>query len=348
MNRVVLVVGGIGGNQLSLDIPVLGRSVVWLNQVLLVLGTFERLRLAQDGVNPFDPAWGPAYPGGLLTDYYGTLLSHLSRRAWVPIGVVGDWRRSIWDDAEHLVDLVRRYASGADPLAIVTHSRGGLVARAALELLRRAEQQTFVRQVIALGCPHTGSLEPIQLFGGYQRTKLLMYHLLGRFNEQFMDPSLSYVNRTMCSWPVVYQTMPKPLAPWMEPDKIAALYNPLTWATLQPEANSIRLGWGTTWWASLPIPPLAVPWCDVVGVEIGTPISYYDLGRMEESTNLNWTGDGDGVVPVDSARSGFGPTVFSPTGHNALPYDGRIIYYVDKILSEGISSDVRIAGSILR
>lgn len=154
----VVVLPGILGSNLALD----GKRI-WLG--LRVVGGLKRL------------AWDPATaarvtPDGPVGLSYDDLIEHLAATHEV-IAFAYDWRRPIEDEARRLAlvidDALARRESSGQPVRLVAHSMGGLVARTmqleAGETWRRLMHRPGSR-LLMLGTPNGGSWAPMQVLSG--------------------------------------------------------------------------------------------------------------------------------------------------------------------------------------
>jgi pimeloyl-ACP methyl ester carboxylesterase len=114
-----------------------------------------------------------------------------------------DWRKPLSASTGHLADQVRAAAAGngGDPVHLVAHSMGGLLARETLR--RHPDLWDLVGQVIFLGTPHYGS----PAIAGYLKNHLWgfpLMTLLGRYVTRPVFRSLWGVLSLLPAPPDVY------------------------------------------------------------------------------------------------------------------------------------------------
>ncbi len=146
---VVFVLPGIMGSHLAID-----KNRIWLDPLDIARGKFHLLSFGTPNlVRPDAPLWL----------FYGALIRHLSRTHRVePFPF--DWRLSVFDEGERLAEAISKALDGAEkhrqPVSIVAHSMGGLVARAMIatrpEVWERMKEHPEAR-LIMLGTPNGGS-----------------------------------------------------------------------------------------------------------------------------------------------------------------------------------------------
>lgn len=153
----VVVLPGILGTHLAV-----GGRRVWLS-----LGIVGGLGLLQ-----WRPGEDDVTPDGPIGAVYDDLMDHLARTHEV-IAFGFDWRRPIEDEARRLGDVVTaaldaRAASG-QPVRLLAHSMGGLVART-MQLERPEVWQRWLAhpqaRLLMLGTPNRGSWAPMQVLSG--------------------------------------------------------------------------------------------------------------------------------------------------------------------------------------
>ena len=154
---VVLVVPGLAGSTLSID-----GTPIWPDLRSLAAGGFTRLESDAAGVAP----------GQLLDRPYGALCRTLERTHDVrPFAY--DWRLSIEDSGAGLAQaLDQALGSQSQPVRIVAHGEGGLVARTAFAA-DSAVWEAFRRRagcrLIMLGSPNDGTHASVMMLMGRDR-----------------------------------------------------------------------------------------------------------------------------------------------------------------------------------
>jgi pimeloyl-ACP methyl ester carboxylesterase len=153
---VLFVLPGIMGSALAVRDA---SEEVWLSIRRLALGQLERLRIDQ----PL-----PIKPTGLLGLAYGDLLEFMDRSHDV-LPFPYDWRRSVREAAGLLAEEVDRALDQTEtanqPVRILAHSMGGLVARAMIAERPDLWQRILARggRLVMLGTPNRGSWEIVRL-----------------------------------------------------------------------------------------------------------------------------------------------------------------------------------------
>lgn len=204
---IVFVLPGITGSALSCTDHGRERRL-WVDLPQLAFGGLRRLAIDQPGITAKEP----------LSLYYGKLCAYLAGSHEVrPWGY--DWRRSILDNARDLgVALNAALAGTGQPVRIVAHSMGGLVARSAFldaNLWQRFQDRSGSR-LIQLGTPNGGSWSiPFMLLG---RDTLMSY--------------LAMLDLTMSRREQQQVVVRFPGALQMLPHAEASLFDPARWAAL--------------------------------------------------------------------------------------------------------------------
>lgn len=158
---VVFLLPGIMGSHLAV-----GGDRIWLDYAGLFFGEMEKLAIDAGGVRP----------ESVMGDFYGRLMKHLGASHEV-IAFPYDWRLSLRQEADRLADRVRweldQAERGGQPVRILAHSMGGLLARVMIarhpDLWQRIAAHPGGRLVM-LGTPNQGSHEILRVLTGQSRT----------------------------------------------------------------------------------------------------------------------------------------------------------------------------------
>jgi hypothetical protein len=126
----VVVLHGIMGGELTYFETEAQSDHIWLKFFRLVLGPFERLKMHDGGVSI-----APIQAIGILKrDYGGLILSLMqswnTNAFWYDCAFWYDWRLDIDSAAGQLAQRLHAWFGDREPVHLVAHSMGGLVARA--------------------------------------------------------------------------------------------------------------------------------------------------------------------------------------------------------------------------
>ncbi|MET0790875.1 MAG: hypothetical protein ABW061_05095, partial [Polyangiaceae bacterium] len=149
----VIVLPGILGSNLKVD-----GERVWLGP--RILNGLDRLRYGGPGT---------VKPDGWIDRYYDPLVRSLAESHEV-IPFAFDWREPIEVEAKRLAETLRdALADRTEPVRILAHSHGGLVARA-VEKVAPDVWKKFLEheqsRLLMLGTPNGGSWAPMQVLSG--------------------------------------------------------------------------------------------------------------------------------------------------------------------------------------
>ncbi|MDH5338940.1 MAG: hypothetical protein OEW22_04130, partial [Rubrivivax sp.] len=327
---IAVVIPGTMGS--ALDVK---GSRVWLAYWALMKGGLGDIGIDAADVRAVD----------LLDDFYGPLLEHLARTHRVEI-LPYDWRMSVREAAGHLADKLADLLPEAErtgqPVQIVAHSMGGLVARAMIAD-EGAGAQAWRRltalpggRLLMLGTPNFGSYEAVRWLTGYNPTQAKLILLdFTRGPNGVIDVVRRY--------PGVAELLPfddagnrwGQVATWRQLKKEVGEGFPLV------EDDVLRQA-VTTWKLLRTGAVDAAHMIYVAGCQRATVIGHEVTDRTFDSSphRLRWlaTPDGDGTVPWASGRLPDVPTYYAPdTSHDELcsNTDDRSIFrgYVDLLLT---------------
>lgn len=123
----VVVIHGIMGGELTATDRNGSGDQIWVKALRIVRGWLERLRLGDDGRTEYDDRYD-VRASGIMKRYYGELLLSLSEN-WNVRAFWFDWRKDLKLAATELEAQIDGWFEAGDPVHLVAHSMGGLVAR---------------------------------------------------------------------------------------------------------------------------------------------------------------------------------------------------------------------------
>ncbi|EQD32855.1 PGAP1-like protein, partial [mine drainage metagenome] len=226
-----------------------------------------------------DPAQGaPIVPLGAVLYSHLKLKLRLRAAGFAATLYDYDWRLDIEALGQGLATRLREHAGHA--VAIVAHSMGGLVSRAALAL----PGTRHVERVVLLGTPNRGAFAPLQaLRGTYSVVRNIARLDLGH-------SPLELAERVWTGFPSLYQMLPG--AQGDGPD----LTNPMQWPLTAPAPRLALLERASRLHGTLPEPDER--FTAIAGVARATVTA---AQRREDGFVYTVTRGGDGTVPAVSA-----------------------------------------------
>jgi hypothetical protein len=321
--RPCVVIPGIKGTGLENFYPVAPATTwsTWWAGESALLGRIDFDTLALDSEGVVDRADDVVTrPYQLLAVAYASFVEALRGRSDAPVYLYPyDWRVSVVQAAQQLVRYVATLQR--KPLAVAgwdrrfdfaVHSMGGLVLRAFLaawKVMMPADPLP-VGRVVFIATPHLGSLDAVEalirgetaIFGGRKEMRKLargfpaVYELLPRFPHAVMRDGVSLDVFNLDNW----QTNVTPAVPDLSGFDV----------------TQKRLTAAKTVLGGLPVPsapPFNVPVDDLLviyGLRPGSTMRQVNVGLNPKEREFNWydfdhvtKGDGDDVVPVESARA---------------------------------------------
>jgi pimeloyl-ACP methyl ester carboxylesterase len=142
---VVFVLPGILGSHLAVN-----GDRIWVDPPHLFLGAFKRLSIDATGVDA----------EALIGSVYRDLIEYLGGTHEV-VAFPFDWRRTLVAEAQRLAEAIElRLSQTSQPIRILAHSMGGLVARAMIATRPQLWQEITAREggrLLMLGTPNRGS-----------------------------------------------------------------------------------------------------------------------------------------------------------------------------------------------
>ncbi|HVF17560.1 MAG TPA: alpha/beta fold hydrolase [Steroidobacteraceae bacterium] len=184
---VVYVLPGIMGSKLGSSRQ--SAHPVWLHPATVSSGGL--LHLAT-------PSNGEVSASGVMLPGYLKLKLMLEIGGFRPVLFPFDWRCDLFDLGRALLEHIA--SNHREPVFVVAHSMGGLVARAALTL----DQASLIAKLVQLGAPNAGSFAPVQALRAVYPT----VRKIASLDQQHTAEDLA--RKVFLSLPGLYQMLPPP------------------------------------------------------------------------------------------------------------------------------------------
>ncbi|HEY0766621.1 MAG TPA: hypothetical protein VGD47_01575 [Steroidobacteraceae bacterium] len=309
----VLVVPGIMGSQLGLlRPPPLPHDIVWLDPIDIQLGRLASLRIP-----------GPAriVSLGVMLFSYLRLKLYLRAHGFAAEFHDYDWRLPVAQLGSALAERVR--AAGSARVAIVAHSLGGLVARAALTLAGTGR----VERLLLLGTPNCGSFAAVQAVRGSYAVVRKVARLAGEASAE------SLAAEVFSTFPSLYELLPAP-----ECGGATDLFDAREWPASGPQPRAALLQAALAARQRLAAPDERFICVVGVGQETVTAVR-----RRDDDFVYILTRHGDGTVPAMSAVLPGVRSAYARVAHSNLTRDPLVAAAVVDLLRRG--STTRLPGS---
>ena len=308
----VLLVPGIMGSQLGLPRrPPLPNDIVWLDPIDIELGRLAVLRL---------PGAAQVVPLGVVLFSYLSLKLYLRAHGFAAELYDYDWRLSVTQLGAGLAERLR--ADGAARIAIVAHSMGGLVARAALALPGTDK----VERLLLLGAPHRGSFAAVQALRGTYAVVRKVARLALR------DSAESLSQEVFNTFPSLYDLLPPGESGGLD------LFDADSWPSTAPQPRPELMQAARA--ARERLAPPDERFLSIVGVGQETVTA---IARRNDEFVYTLTRHGDGTVPTASAVLPAVRTAYASVAHSDLTRDPRVAGAVVDLLHRGATR--RLPGS---
>ena len=319
----VILVPGIMGSQLGLlRTPPLPNDVLWVDPIDIQLGRLATLRLPgqSDTAEPGAPRTGMVQPDtpqanivslGVVIYSYLKLKLRLRAAGFAAAFHDYDWRLGVDELGRSFAARLRN--EPCERLAIVAHSMGGLVSRAAV-VLPGAER---VQRVILLGTPNYGSFATIQALRGTYAVVRKLARLAGGATAE------SLAGEVFNTFPSLYQMLPAAKA-----SDGTDLFDAAAWPTAGPRPDPALLQHARTVQSGLAQPDSRFACIVGIGQETVTSVR-----RRNDDFVYTITRHGDGTVPAISAALPGAPVHYAPVAHSDLTRDPVVAAAVADLLS---------------
>lgn len=300
----VVVVPGIMGSQLGLlRTPPLPNDVLWVDPIDIHIGRLATLRVGT----------APIVSLGVVVYSYLRLKLNLRAAGFAAVFHDYDWRLGVEELGRSFAERLRN--EPAQRLAIVAHSMGGLVTRAAVALPGTER----VERVLLLGTPNYGSFAPIQALRGTYSVVRKLARLAGNDSAEFLAGEI------FNTFPSLYQMLP--VGPCSNG---ADLFDADSWPSVGPRPVPAMLEQARSVQSALAQPDGRFASIVGLGQETVTAVR-----RRNDDFEYTITRHGDGTVPAISAVLPGAPVYCAPVAHSDLTRDRVVAAAVVDLLRTG-------------
>ncbi len=304
----VYLLPGIMGTQLgSARAAPAPADLLWLDPHDVIHGGLERMRLP--GTEPLQALGGIPYS-------YLALQLRLRAAGHAVVMHDYDWRVDLRQLAQALAARLR--AETAAEVAIVAHSMGGLIARAALQLPGGER----VRRLITLGAPQRGSFGAVQAIRGTYPVVRRLAALDRLHDAEFL------AQQVFATYPSIHQLLPTP-GLGSSPD----LWRADNWPARGPQPDPRLLDSAREFATTLAEPDAR--FIAICGVQQRTVVG---LEPAADDFHYRVSDEGDGTVPLASAQLAHGDNYFVRCEHSALPRSASVGRALVELLRQGRTS----------
>ena len=301
----VFVVPGIMGSQLGLRRAApLPHDILWLDPIDIQVGRLAALRL---------PGPAPVVSLGVVLFSYLRLKLYLRAQGLAAEFHDYDWRLPVAELGRAFAERLR--AAAPARVAVVAHSMGGLVSRAALA----HEGTGHVERVVLLGTPNCGSFAAVQALRGTYAVVRKVARLALR------DSAEELAAEVFGTFPSLYDLLPAGAC-----GGGIDLFDAQAWpaGALQPRPELLARARAAR--QQLAPPDARFALIAGVGQETVTRVA-----RRGEDFAYTLTRGGDGTVPLESASLPGARTVYARVAHSELTRDPQVVAAVVDLLSRG-------------
>ncbi len=320
--RRVYILPGIMGSQLGFLRG--GRrpnDILWLDPIDIAFGRLTKLKL--DGKSKVVAL-------GAMNYSYLKLTLSLRKAGFDAVLLDYDWRRDLASVGKLLAQ--RLEADGREDVAIIGHSMGGLVARAALT----HDPGKRVSQLIMLGTPNSGSLAAVQALRGTYSVvrKIAMIDL--RHNAEYL------ARHVFSSFPGLHELLPANRSV-----SDLDLFDSASWPPTGPGPDPalLRAAAGL----EQRLAPADARFTMVVGCNrtTATGVALRKDGASADF-EYEYSLQGDGTVPIELARLAGARHAYVECDHSDMPLADRVIAGTLDLLRTGATQRFAAAPPVRR
>ena len=330
----VVVIHGIMGAELSVSSGGAG-DLTWVNAFRILRGWLDRLKLSDDGRSEANPKF-TVTASSIMKRYYGEMLLALAEN-WNVKDFYFDWRKDLELAADSLNVVLGTWIDNKQPVHIVAHSMGGLVARTFIKKYA-ARWRTMWDQagngkdggrLIMLGTPNYGSFAIPQVITGVEGLVRKLATLdLRHDRQELLETFNSFVGS--------YQMMPSQAVM----SNIKDLYNSGTYSKFNvnvPQQHLNRARDHHEWLADVVDADRMIY---VAGYDQPTYSDIADWNKLDSTKGYAMTLEGDGRVPhklglLKTPSGAELKTYYIKEDHGNLSINTKILATLDELLKTG-------------
>ncbi len=330
----VVVIHGIMGGELSVSSGGSG-DLTWVSAFRIMRGWLDRLRLSDDGRTEANQKFKVAATG-IMKRYYGEMLLSLSEN-WNVKAFWFDWRKDLDLAADELNVKIGSWFGSNEPVHIVAHSMGGLVARTFIQRYGNRWKTMWDKdgngkkggRLVMLGTPNHGSFAIPQVITGLEDLVRKISLLDLRHDRQDL---LATFNSFVGS----YQMLPSPL----QMPEIKDLYTSASYSPFKVSVSQLHLDNASEHHSLLSNVIDVQRMIYVAGYDQPTFSGVRDWKKLDKTEGYQLTTEGDGRVPhalglLVSADKKKVPTYYIKDNHGNLSTNSKILSALEDLLATG-------------
>ncbi len=337
--NVVLLPGVMGSELSSRDRSGVDETL-WIMPLRVVFGALDRLKLAEDGRDDASEHV-TIHATRVMQRYYGEAQLALAAGNWNVRAFPYDWRKELDQAADELNAQLGRWFDQDEPVHLVAHSMGGMVARTFIKNHPERWQKMWDAagkgarggRLIMLGVPNHGSFNVPRSIVGLEGIVRILDHA-DIFHTR------TQLQLVMNGFPGLLQMMPSPLLPGHE--DMARLYDAGLYPDLNVSNRHLRLALDHHRLMAEVVDPERM--VNIAGTGQPTWSGITDFSNLADNASYELTNLGDGRITHEQMRLSAGgvdvPTYYLEEGHaNLLANDGLLLS-LNEILERGQTSDL--------
>lgn len=346
-NGNVVIIPGLMGSELSVFASGSGGDtgeLIWLNAMRIMQGRFPWLKLNDDGTSgEYD-----VRATGVMKRQYGELTLSLASN-WNVRTFPFDWRKDLNLAAVELDSQIQRWF-GSEPVHIVAHEMGGLVARAFIAKYKGRWNSMWDAtsgmpgrrggRLIMLGTPNHGTYTTLHLILG-------LHPIVKQLSVIDIRHGHGDVQQIFNSFVGPYQTLPSPLAM----PNAEQFYESNFYGELNVPQNRLDAAYKFHHLLVGRIDPNRMIYIGGDNQRTISGIRDYKLVSSLEGYEV--TTAGDGLVPhsfsaLQGTQGGYVPAYCVEDTNTNLPTNQKVINALNKLLELGQTSELKVLGRVSR